>query len=137
MAQMKMSSEENNRKMDRMSEVNDGRMDVRCRKMDEDSNEMDVIGDEIKTEMNEAMGREMAAVREEVRECRIGVWEEMMRESEAKLMGEIGTITKEVKGLAVGQNELKEQMQKNTVEMKELRAAQKESKREMTAIKKE
>ena len=63
--------------------------------------------------MSEAMGRDIAAVREEVRECRIGVWEEM-RESEARLMGEIGNMTKEVEGLTIGQNELKEQMEKNT-----------------------
>ena len=79
---------------------------------------MDVIGDEIKREMSEAMGREMAAVREEVRECRIGVWEEM-RESEARLMGEIGNITKEVEGLMTGQNRLKEQMDNNTGAIKE------------------
>ena len=81
------------------------------------------------------MGREMVAVREEVRECRIGVREEM-RESEARLMGEIGNMTKEVEGLTIGQNELKEQMEKNTGAIKELRAAEKEA-REMTAIKNE
>ena len=51
-------------------------------------------------------------------------------------MGEIGNIMKEVEGLTIGQNELKEQMEKNTGAIKELSAAQKESKREMTAIKK-
>ena len=81
--------------------------------MDENRRKMDVMGEEIKREMSEAMGREMVVVREEVRERRIGVWEEL-RESEARLMGEIGKITKEVEGLTIGQNELKEQMGKNT-----------------------
>ena len=124
MAQMKMLSEENNRKMEVMS-----------RKMDENSTKIDVMGDEIKREMSEAMGREMAVVREEVRECRIGVREEV-RESEARLMGEIGNITKEV-GLTIGQNELKEQMEKNTGAIKELRATEKETTRGMTEVKNE
>ena len=112
MAQMKMSSEENSRmeamsrKMDVKGEETNSRMEAMSRKMDKKGEEtnsrmeamsrkMDVIGDEIKREMRDAMGREMAAVRAEVRECRIGVREEM-RESEARLMGEIGKITKEV-----------------------------------------
>ena len=53
------------------------------------------------------MGREMAAVREEVRECRIDVREEM-RESEARLMGQIGNMTEEEEGLTIRQNDLKE-----------------------------
>ena len=52
-------------------------------------------------------------------------------------MGEIGNITKEVEGLTIGQDELKEQMEKNTGAIKELRAAEKETTREMTAIKNE
>ena len=95
---------------------------------EENSRKMDVMGDEIQREMSEAMGREMAAVREEVRECRIGFREEV-RESEARLMGEIGNMTEEV-GLTIGQNELKEQMEKNTGAIKELRAAKKETTRE-------
>ena len=105
---------EDNRKMDMMGQNN---------------SRMEAMSDEIKREMSEAMGREMATVREEVRECRIGVREEV-RESEARLMGEIGKITKEVKELTIGQNELKEQMGKNTGAIKELRAAKKETTRD-------
>uniref|UniRef100_A0A8C4QG76 Uncharacterized protein n=1 Tax=Eptatretus burgeri TaxID=7764 RepID=A0A8C4QG76_EPTBU len=96
---------------------------------------MDVMGDEIKRETSEAMGREMAAVREEVRECCIGVRVEM-RESEARLMGQVRKI-KEIEGLTIGQNELKEQIEKNTGAIKEFRAAEKETTREMTTIKNE
>ena len=70
-----------------------------------------------------------------MRECRIGVWEEM-RESEARLMGEIGNIMKDIEGLRIGQNELKKQMEKSTGAIKELRATQEEKKKEITANKK-
>ena len=129
---MDVMDEENNSRMEAMSR----KMDENSSKMDNNSSKMDVMGDEIQREMSEAMGSEMAAVREEVRECRIGVREEV-RESEARLMGEIGNITKEEEGLTIGQNEFKEQMGKNTGVIKELRATKKETTREMTAIKNE
>ena len=46
-----------------------------------------------------------------MREYRIGVWEEM-RESEARLMGEIGNIMKDIEGLRIGLNELKKKLRR-------------------------
>ena len=60
-----------------MDQNNSSRMDAMSRKMDENSRKMDMMEDEIKREMSEAMGREMVVVREEVRECRIRVREEV------------------------------------------------------------
>ena len=41
-----------------------------------------------------------------------------MKETDARLMGEMGSMSAEVEGFMVGQNELKEQIKENTDTMK-------------------
>uniref|UniRef100_UPI00358F38FE electroneutral sodium bicarbonate exchanger 1-like n=1 Tax=Myxine glutinosa TaxID=7769 RepID=UPI00358F38FE len=106
-------------------------------RMDKMSHWMDTMGEEIGRKMSEevtVVRDEVAGVGNEVRRCEERMERELKR-STAELQGGIEGLAREVEKLTVGQQELREQVERNGNVIGGLKVAQKELKWEVVATK--